>query len=457
MLTPPFGTMKIVGKFLEFALWVMAMAFAMHSTAVGGYWDARFGQGPDGIVNAVAVDGSDVYVGGSFTRIGQVDANNIAKWDGNSWSALGSGVNNQVYALAVRGNDVYAGGKFTEAGSVSVNFIAKWNGSGWSALGSGLNNGVGGHVYALAVSPLGPVGILYVGGVFGGVVQSNGSVLTVNQIARWNGSSWSALGTGVNGVVYGITLNGSEVYVGGSFSAAGSVSTANVAKWSGSSWSGLADLFGRNGVSGYVHSIVVNGSDVYVGGNFAAASGGTVITSNIARFDGAAALWRSVGGGVNNIVIAMAPIGGNLYVGGYLTQAATIGTSHIAKWDGTSWSALGSGLNGTVEDLAVGSGQLYAVGSFGTADAEPSHNIAIWHEIPVQSPKFVGITFQASDCIIQFAAQPGREYFIQHNSSLNPDSWHTLGTIITGNSGAMTATHHGALVSSTRFYRVASP
>ena len=41
--------------------------------------------------------------------------NRVAKWDGSGWSALGLGLNNWVYALAVSGSDVYVGGDFTVA------------------------------------------------------------------------------------------------------------------------------------------------------------------------------------------------------------------------------------------------------------------------------------------------------------------------------------------------------
>ncbi len=105
--------------------------------------------GVDGIVNAAVVDGAgNLYVGGGFTVAGSVVANRVAKWDGSSWSALGSGMNNTVHAPAVSGSDLYAGGEFTTAGGVVANYVAKWNGSSWSALGSGMNN----KVYALAVS-----------------------------------------------------------------------------------------------------------------------------------------------------------------------------------------------------------------------------------------------------------------------------------------------------------------
>src|SRR5258705_538185 len=75
-------------------------------------------------------------------------ANSIAKWDGSSWSALGSGLNGYAQALAVSGSDLYAGGNFTTAGGIAAKNIAKWDGSSWSALGLGMNDTVG----ALAVS-----------------------------------------------------------------------------------------------------------------------------------------------------------------------------------------------------------------------------------------------------------------------------------------------------------------
>jgi len=63
------------------------------------------------------------------------------------WSALGTGViggggistNPAVSPLAVdNAGNLYASGKFTSAGGVMVNSIAKWNGTAWSALGSGM-------------------------------------------------------------------------------------------------------------------------------------------------------------------------------------------------------------------------------------------------------------------------------------------------------------------------------
>ncbi len=159
-------------------------------------------------VHALAVSGSDLYAGGNFTTAGGGPATNIAKWDGSSWSALGSGMDYEVSALAVSGGDLYAGGYFTTAGGSAANSIAKWNGSSWTALGSGIDN----VVHALAVSGSN----VYAGGLFW---TAGGSA--ANNIAKWNGSSWSALGSGMNSYVFALAVSGSDLYAGGDFATAG--------------------------------------------------------------------------------------------------------------------------------------------------------------------------------------------------------------------------------------------
>ncbi len=103
--------------------------------------------GLNGIVYATAVyddgTGPALYVGGYFTVAGEVFANNIARWDGTSWSPLGSGMQGGQYtsvsALAVYNGELIAAGEFTTAGGTPANYIARWDGTIWSALGSGMD------------------------------------------------------------------------------------------------------------------------------------------------------------------------------------------------------------------------------------------------------------------------------------------------------------------------------
>ena len=77
-------------------------------------WSSMGGiPGADGWVNAAVVDDAgNLYIGGEFNLAGEVIASHIAKWDGSTWSALGSGIpgggdsSPRVSALAVSGSDL---------------------------------------------------------------------------------------------------------------------------------------------------------------------------------------------------------------------------------------------------------------------------------------------------------------------------------------------------------------
>jgi len=235
----------------------------------GSSWSALgsgvTGTSNSGQVQALAVDSQgNVYAGGWFTTAGGSPANYIAKWDGATWSALGTGLNSAVTSLAVDGNDtLFAGGWFTVAGGASAQYIAKWNGTAWSALGSGVNS----SVRALAVDGAGQV---YVGGDF-----SLAGGVTANRIARWSGTAWANMGSGgnigVNGSVYSLAIDSSgSVIAGGSFTSAAGVSANRIAKWNGTSWSALGA-----GTDVAVQSLTVDSSgNLYVGGAFTNAGGG---------------------------------------------------------------------------------------------------------------------------------------------------------------------------------------
>jgi hypothetical protein len=145
----------------------------------------------------------------------------IAKWDGSSWSELGaaprSGIGGWVYALAVSGSELYAGGHIDTAGGHAANHIAKWDGSTWTALGSGMNSAV----RALAVSG----SDLYAGGDF---TTAGGDA--ANYIAKWDGNSWSALGSGLSDVVRALAVSRSDLYAVGDFTTAGGKVSAYVAR-----------------------------------------------------------------------------------------------------------------------------------------------------------------------------------------------------------------------------------
>lgn len=347
------------------------------------------GSGVNDIVEALAINGSDVYVGGTFTQVcgvstcdnGNLTVNHIARWNGSSWSALGNGVSDYVDALAVSGSDVYVGGGFTQVcgfpvcgtGKFTVNRIAKWNGSAWSGVG----NGVDDTVRALAVTG----SDVYAGGAFTqvcGVSTCDNGNLAVNRVARWNGSSWSALKSGVSDAVDALAVSGSDVYVGGLFTYVcgyqcliGNVRVNYLARWDGSNWFAVG-----SGVSDMVEALAVSGSDVYVGGFFREVCGvytcdsSNTTVNRIAKWNGSS--WSALGYGLDYYVQALAIYGSDVYAGGgfigicrdLACNNGNMTANRVADWNGSTWSPLYTGLNGIVADLAVTASDVYTGGTF---------------------------------------------------------------------------------------------
>lgn len=274
-----------------------------------------------------------------------------------AWSELGSGASRDVYALAADASgNVYAGGGFTTAGGSPANYVAKWNGSTWTAL-----PGMSGDVYSLATDAVGNV---YAGGAFG--------------VVKWNGSAWSSIGSiGSTGYVVSLATDASgNVYAGGYFTTVNGDPFSNVAKWNGSSWSALG-----LGTSYDVFALTTDSSgNVYAGGAFGTAGG--IVVNRVAKWNGSS--WSALGTGMSigmpATVYALATdASGNVYAGGFFTTAGGTPANRVAKWDGSSWSSLGAGLNQGVSALAIDAGgNVYAGGNFTTAGGTPANRVAKW-------------------------------------------------------------------------------
>jgi hypothetical protein len=203
--------------------------------------------------------GTALFVGGAFSSVGATPASNIARWDGTTWSALSDEFDSTILALAVyddgTGPALYAGGAFTQIGTTTgFNGIAKWNGSTWSPLGMGKN----GLVSALQVFDAGSGPALYVGGSF-----FEAGPLTVHNVARWDGTAWSALGNGLTGnssstvETFAVYDSGSSpsLYAGGDFDSSSTTAVTGIARWTGTQWVGVG---GGVGPFGSVHALSVS-------------------------------------------------------------------------------------------------------------------------------------------------------------------------------------------------------
>ena len=355
----------------------------------GSKW-VSLGNGPNSIlghygnyascVSAIVADaGGNIYVGGEFEKINTIVVNNIAKWNGTQWSALGTGVrpNRRVCALALdKDGYLFAGGDFDSAGGIVARHIAKWDGGKWDSLGPGVNGDYSsGEVWAVVSDNKGNI---YVGGVF-----SSAGDAFARSVAKWDGSVWSVLGEGVwnrsstNRVMaLAIDKNG-NLYAGGLFTQAGSDTTAcYIARYNGSNWTGLGQgLNGRFSFSTNVSSLVLDDKGIlYAGGCFDIVNGKKA--KNIAQWIGTD--WNILGAGVsgpvNDTVYAVLfDHKGSLYAGGSFKGG-------IAKWTGGKWDTLGHGINGLVSALCMDStGNIYAGGLFDSAGTHRAKNIAQWN------------------------------------------------------------------------------
>jgi hypothetical protein len=232
----------------------------------------------DGFNGAIDLAGWNVQIDPQREPIFAPELAAPGQWASVGASSNGS-IDSYVYAIAISGTNVYVGGNFTDAGNNGMaDYIAKWNGSNWSALGS---NGAGNGSLNFAVHRLAVSGTnLYLGGNFTNV-NNNGTILpAADYIVKWDDSNWSALGSNgagdgaINHIVDAIVVNGSSVFVGGYFtdiSNNGAILPAAdyVAKWNGTNWSALGSNGAGNGSLKYeVHALAVGGANLYVGGAF---------------------------------------------------------------------------------------------------------------------------------------------------------------------------------------------
>ncbi len=370
------GSTFVVGGAFANASGVAANRIAIWNGSAWSSLGSGAQNGLDDTVWAITASGSDILVGGAFQRAGGQLAGGIARWSGSQWFPLGSnpaGVTGTVRTVRLIAGQTVVGGSLSFAGTLPISNVAVWNGAAWTALGGGVGD-------SSAASSDSVRALTQWNGqihAFGMFTQS--TIGVTNGVARWNGSVWQALidptdTTQVTGEIYATLTNGNDVYVGGSISQVGNLAVNNIARWNGSAWSAVGA-----GVNGPVDSLVIDGGTLYVGGNFSMAGGQAA--SNLARWDGSA--WTPVGSvgaqGTDGEVLSLAAGAGRLYAGGFFTHAGGVSTPHIAMYTNGSWSGLADGTDNDVYALAMDSTYVYAGGRFLRAGSIAANHIARWN------------------------------------------------------------------------------
>ncbi len=260
----------------------------------------------DGLALAVFDDGtgSDLVVGGFFGQAGASPCAHVARWDGASWSPLAGGTDDAVASLLALGTPgsqtLVVGGAFTLAGSVSASLIASFDGTAWSGLGLGLDN---------SNSPVRGVNALLADGA--GFIASGGFETFAapgnvsSNIARWDGSAWQPLASGLGTMSYlGVEAlarfdpndgGGTRLFAGGGFLPQQG-QPRSIAQWNGTTWSALRDdhaqgLIHQGGQAGSRSATMWQG-ELVIAGDFEGA-GSAPDARGVARWDGTR--WRTLG------------------------------------------------------------------------------------------------------------------------------------------------------------------
>ncbi len=370
--------------------------------------------GAGGTVNALAFgsDGGSLWVGGAFTAYRGLVANRVAKVNRDSGildqsvspQVGDNGAGNTVLAIAVDGADVYLGGTFTAYRTLVANRVAKID-SATGALDTNFNpatsgNGVNNTVRALAINST----HLYIGGDF-----TTYRGVTVNRITKVSRANFGvdtafnppAGGNGFSsGAVYALGLEGSSVWVGGTFVAYRGASASYLARLD--TTTGEADLdispasgatLINNAVYAFDLSRVASDDEVLMGGPFTA--GPPEYTAlNIARLaadDTVDTTFSPQSGanGTNNTVYAILASGDTVYVGGAFTSYRGAVANRVAKLslstgapDTTfSPSSGGNGASAEIRALQLsGDGlTLYLGGNFSSYRGSAANRVAKVH------------------------------------------------------------------------------
>ena len=384
-------------------------------------WDDRFFRtGMNAQVRTMHAKGDTLYVGGIFTKAGGITVNLIGRFDGRTWSAMGSGLSAQfngvndidafgsyVYAcdkfglhrwdgtawtqvgvigglpasdlgtlaIAVDANgQVYMTGSFTSVNGVSANRVARFNGTNWFAMGSGIvqpQPGLGNY-YANAMAAIGSQ--VYIAGF----IPSIGGV-SVNYVARWNGGAWSSMAGGLPNYGTPTTLAAvdGQLYVAtGAIGPGNGPYTANVLRWTGSSWSVVGNDFNLD-----VNAIAGGDGELYAGGSFTDVGGAPM--NQIARLSGNT--WVDAGSTSESaLILGMAICSHGVYAGGVTNLTDEVDMNNLIRYDGTRWRNVGEGVGDpeygvqVVNAVVRSDGQTYIGGRFDQVGGVRSMHVAQW-------------------------------------------------------------------------------
>lgn len=177
----------------------------------------------------------------------------------------------------------------------------------------------------------------------GELIAGGGFDSTTSTVLRFDTSlqKWLPLGAPrADGYIQSMTVSPTGLYVGGKFNLIGGKSIPYLARWDGKEWYPVGPSIDPNWYDVSIETMgMQDDTDLIIGGFFWSIAG--VPVSHIARWDGHQ--WHPLGLGTNERVVAMGITGSDIYIGGYFTTAGDLGVNEFAHWHSSASSiTLGS-------------------------------------------------------------------------------------------------------------------
>lgn len=359
---------------------IAALDATATGTALSPYLISTWNPSADDQVTSLLISGTTLYVGGFFSSIGGQSRARIAALDANTGSATNWNpkAGDEVRALAVNGTSVYVGGNFTIIGGEVRNYLARFDAATGQA--DSWNPNANSTVRTMLMS----AGNLYVGGTFTTIgVTTRNRIAAISEV---DGTLTSFDPNVINGEVSSLAIDGSTVYLGGTFNGANSINgnTTRNRLAAVDATSGVVVTNWDPNVTGKVNAIAVYDSKVYFGGQF---TGANAINGNTTRnylaavnvSDGIVTSWDP---NTNGEVFAVAANGGQIYVAGnsrtFTRSGQTVTRNYLAALHPTTGVPTNWNPNpaNTVSTMAFNSTMVYVGRGFNSIGGSTRQNAA---------------------------------------------------------------------------------
>jgi len=295
----------------------------------GNTVDASWNPRTDNFVQALALDGHTLYVGGQFVTVNGIFHWLLAAVDTQTGEVATSdfGISldyGEVHTLAVAGKKLYVGGYFRAIGGMQLSGLAAYD-LNTRTLSSSQPSIIG-IIEALAQT----CDTLYVGGYFTVAAGQPRTSLAAFDLGSGAITPWHPILTRNPGnpEIKALAVGADAVYVGGDFSSVGGLTRSNLAAVTIATGNPIGFNPKPNGT---ISALVVANGDVYAGGDFSSIGGQPRIGfAELAGDSGVAIPWDFTSSGT---VLGIGASGRRVYAGDAVLSSGGVPRRNLAALD----------------------------------------------------------------------------------------------------------------------------